>query len=65
MWTHTMLDNNNELLLKALRLFVDDKIDPEALKIMLRDVFEIMPTKIGASTSTDLVCCEVPDPWLA
>ena len=41
MWTHTMLDNNNELLLKALRLFVDDKIDPEALKIMLRDVFEI------------------------
>ena len=41
MWTHTMPDGNNELLLKALRLFVDDKIDPEALKIMLRDVFEI------------------------
>ena len=63
MWTHTLTDNNNELLLKALRLFVDDKIDPEALKIMLRDVFEIMPTKIGASTPTGVACCEVPDPW--
>ena len=63
MWTHTMLDNNNELLLKALRLFVDDKIDPEALKIMLRDVFEIMPTKIGAQTSTDLTYCKIPNPW--
>lgn len=61
MWTHTMLDDNNELLLKALRLFVDDKIDPEALKIMLRDVFEIMPTKIGASTSMDHVYDEGVD----
>lgn len=41
MWTYISTDGNNELLLKALRLFVDDKIDPEALKIMLRDVFEI------------------------
>ena len=47
MWTHTMLDNNNELLLKALRLFVDDKIDPEALKIMLRDIFEIDAIRIN------------------
>ncbi len=63
MWTHTMLDNNNELLLKALRLFVDGKIDPEALKIMLSDVFEIMPTKISAQTSTDLTYCKIPNPW--
>ena len=41
MWTHTLTDNNNELLLKALRLFVDDNIDPEALKVLLRDVLEI------------------------
>lgn len=38
---------DNELLLKALRLFVEDKIDPEALKIMLRDVFEIDATRIN------------------
>ena len=63
MWTHTLTDNNNELLLKALRLFVDDKIDQEALKIMLRDVFKIMPTKIDASTSTDLTYCRMPNPW--
>lgn len=63
MRTHTMLDDNNELLLKALRLFVDDKIDPEALKIMLRDVFEITPEKICASTSTDLTYCKIPNPW--
>ena len=38
---------DNELLFKALRLFVEDKIDPEALKIMLRDVFEIDATRIN------------------
>ena len=39
--------SENELLIKALKLFVEDKIDPEALKIMLRDVFEIDATRIN------------------
>ena len=39
---------DNELLLKALRLFVNDKIEPEAFKLMLRDVFEIDATRINA-----------------
>ncbi len=38
---------DNELLLKALRLFVNDKIEPEAFKLMLRDVFEIDATRIN------------------
>ena len=42
MWYHEITRGcENELLIKALKLFVEDKIDPEALKIMLRDVFEI------------------------
>lgn len=63
MLTYTSTNGNNELLLKALRLFIEDKIDPEALKIMLRDVFEITPEKICASTSTDLTYCKIPNPW--
>ena len=42
MWYHEITgDYENKMLIKALKLFVEDKIDPEALKIMLRDVFEI------------------------
>lgn len=48
MWYHEITRGcENELLIKALKLFVEDKIDPEALKIMLRDVFEINVARIN------------------